>query len=300
MASPDIEQTATVSDTIVAIEEIDDGAHRRRRRDIPLTIAVVWFGLIVFVAVFADLLPLIPPNTLDGGAGRQGPTAAHWLGADSLGRDMLSRMIYGARTSLVVGLLATFLSGFVGMVLGLLAGYFRGMSETLSMGAMDILLSFPALVLAIALAAVLGAGTGNVVVAIAILALPAFARIARAETLAYSEREFVHAARTLGARHSRVILREVSPNILPTMVAYAFVIVAVAIVIEASLSFLGLGVPPDIPTWGGMISHGRAQLEAHPHISLFPAAILFLTVLALNTIGDKLRHSDDLRGGIQA
>lgn len=301
MASPETDQARgePVVD-VLTLDDIDDQPRRRRRYDIPLILAVAWFGMIVFVAVFADLLPFIEPNALDGSAGRAGPSATHWLGADGLGRDMLARMAYGARTSLIVGIVATFLSGFVGLVLGLLAGYFRGVSETLSMGAMDILLSFPALVLAIALAAVLGGSTGNVIIAIAILALPAFARISRAETLAYADREFVKAARSLGATHSRIILREISPNILPTVVAYAFVIVAVAIVVEASLSFLGLGVPPDVPTWGGMISHGRSLLEPYPHISLYPAAVLFLTVLALNTIGDKLRHRDDLRGGIQA
>ncbi|HSJ70767.1 MAG TPA: ABC transporter permease [Acidimicrobiia bacterium] len=300
MASPDTHHATDPVVEMVSLDDIDEHVTRRRRFDIPFTLAVLWFGMVVFVAIFADLLPIIAPTALDGTAGRAGPSAAHWLGADGLGRDMLSRIIYGARTSLTVGVVATFLSGFIGLVIGLLAGYFRGFSETLSMGAMDILLSFPALVLAIALAAVLGTGTGNVIIAIAILALPAFARIARAETLAYADREFVKAARSLGAKHTRILLHEISPNILPTVVAFAFVIVAVAIVVEASLSFLGLGVPPDVPTWGGMISHGRSVLDAHPHISMFPATVLFLTVLALNTIGDKLRHRDDLRGGIQA
>lgn len=300
MARPEIEHRPAVVELDVSTPEDDAVIARRRRIDIPLVLAVSWFALIVFVAVFADLLPLIDPGALDGAAGRAGPSAAHWLGADALGRDILSRIIYGARTSLIVGVVATLLSGAVGLAIGLIGGYFRGMSETLSMGAMDILLSFPALVLAIGLAAVLGAGTGNVIVAIAILALPAFARISRAETLAYANREFVQAARSLGARNSRIILREIGPNVLPTIVAYAFVIVAVAIVVEASLSFLGLGVPPDVPTWGGMISHGRSFLEAHGHITFIPAIVLFLTVLALNTIGDKLRHQEDLRGGLQA
>jgi peptide/nickel transport system permease protein len=301
MASPEIERPQTAVD----VETVDTGAAdddigRRRRIDLGFTLAVAWFGLVVAAAVFADLLPLPNPNALDATAGRAGPGAGRILGSDILGRDILSRIVYGARTSLVVGVLATALSGLVGLTLGLLGGYFRGISESLTMGAMDILLSFPALVLAIALAAVLGTGMGNVIIAIAILALPAFARISRAETLAYGNREFVKAARSLGAKHSRIILREIAPSILPTVVAYAFVIVGVAIVIEGSLSFLGLGVPPTVPTWGGMIAHGRSVLGPFPHISLFPAAAMFLTVLALNTIGDKMRHRDDLRGGIQA
>jgi peptide/nickel transport system permease protein len=254
----------------------------------------------LFTAAFAPLLAPEDPIGLKLGSRLRPPSAEHWFGTDDLGRDILSRIVYGARTSLVVGVLATALSGLVGLTLGLLGGYFRGISESLTMGAMDILLSFPALVLAIALAAVLGTGMGNVIIAIAILALPAFARISRAETLAYGNREFVKAARSLGAKHSRIILREIAPSILPTVVAYAFVIVGVAIVIEGSLSFLGLGVPPTVPTWGGMIAHGRSVLGPFPHISLFPAAAMFLTVLALNTIGDKMRHRDDLRGGIQA
>lgn len=276
------------------------GVSRKRRFDLGFTLAATWFGIIVLAALLADFLPLIEPNALDATAGRAGPSAAHWLGADMLGRDILSRIVYGARTSLIVGVMATLLSGLVGLALGLIGGYFRGLSESLTMGAMDILLSFPALVLAIALTAVLGAGLGNVIVAIAILALPAFARIARAETLAYSSREFVKAARSLGAKHTRIMLREIAPNVMPTIVAYGFVIIAVAIVVEGSLSFLGLGVPVETPTWGGMISHGRSVLEPHPHISMFPAAVMFLTVLALNTIGDKLRQRDDRKGGVEA
>jgi len=300
MASPDIEDFDPGVDMGLVETAGSEAVGRRRRFDFGFTLAATWFGLVVAAAVLADVLPLLPPNALDATAGRQGPGAAHWLGADILGRDILSRIVFGARTSLIVGVLATALSGLVGLTLGLLGGYFRGISESLTMGAMDILLSFPALVLAIALAAVLGTGTGNVIIAIAILALPAFARISRAETLAHTSREFVTAARSLGARHSRIILREVAPNILPTVIAYAFVIVAVAIVVEGSLSFLGLGVPPVVPTWGGMIAHGRSVLGPYPHISLFPAAAMFLTVLALNTIGDKMRQRDDLRGGVAA
>lgn len=293
MATPELEPlTGNVT--------VETALAPRRRFDFGFTVAFIWFSLIVLAAVLADVLPLLEPNALDATAGRQGPSAAHWLGADMLGRDILSRIVYGARTSLIVGVVATLLSGVVGLTLGLISGYFKSLTETLAMGAMDILLSFPALVLAIALTAVLGAGVGNVIVAIAILALPAFARISRAETLTYAGREFVKAARSLGAKHTRIILREITPNVLPTVAAYGFVIIAVAIVVEGSLSFLGLGVPVETPTWGGMIAHGRSVLEPHPHISFFPAAAMFLTVLALNTIGDKLRQREDRRGGVEA
>jgi peptide/nickel transport system permease protein len=302
MASSEVERAVALTE-VERAEQPDvttESVTRRRSVDLGFTLAITWFAIIVVAALLADVLPLIEPNTLDAAAGRAGPSAAHWLGADMLGRDIFSRIVYGARTSLVVGLLATLLSGFVGMTLGLLGGYYRGAAESMTMGAMDILLSFPALVLAIALTAALGAGIGNVIVAIAILALPAFARIARAETMAYADREFVKAAKSLGAKPSRVILREIAPNVLPTMVAYAFVTVAVAIVVEGSLSFLGLGVPVETPTWGGMIAHGRSVLDSASHLSMFPAAAMFLTVLALNTIGDKLRQRDSKRGGVEA
>lgn len=265
---------------------------RRRRRDWGMILGIGWIAFVIALALAADLLPLQDPLRLNSGAGRQGPTAEHWLGADQLGRDQLSRLVHGARVSLLVGFGATVISGVIGVTLGLVAGYYRRATETAVMGGIDLLLAFPALILAIALTSLLGASVRNVIIAIAILALPAFTRVARAQTLSFAQRDFVKAARSVGASNLRILVREIAPNILPTMVSYALVIAALAIVVEGALSFLGLSVSAEIPTWGGMIDAGRGDLDRAAHISLAPAAAMFLTVLAFNSVGDKLarRH----------
>jgi peptide/nickel transport system permease protein len=165
---------------------------------------------------------------------------------------------------------------------------------------MDIMLAAPALIFVIVITSMLGPGIGNVIIAISILALPAFARVARAQTLVYAERDFVKAARSLGATRRRILFLEIAPNVLPTMVAYALVTVSVAIIVEGSLSFLGLGVSPERATWGGMIANGRSYLNTAPHISLIPGAIMFITVLALNLVGDKLQRRHDEMIGFTA
>ena len=300
MPGPDVVALAHGTGDAVAAVVVDDPVSSRRRRlGLSFVLAAIEVGLVIGAAVFAEILPLQPPEAINPLSSRQGPSADHWLGTDQLGRDILSRLVYGARTSLTVAFLATLVAAVFGFVIGVISGYMRGISETLGMGAMDVLVSFPALILAIALTAVLGGGVLNVVIAIALLALPAFARIARADTLTYTEREFVQAARTLGARRTRILFREIGPNVLPTLASYGLVIVAVAIVTESSLSFLGLGVPVETPTWGGMIAQGRPELERHPHITFIPAAAMFLTVLALNTLGDRLRSRSSALGGAE-
>jgi peptide/nickel transport system permease protein len=272
---------------------VDGSTTRRSRVDIGLWVAVAWLGLVVFLAVFAGVLPLQNPKALDAAAGRSGPSLDHWLGTDQLARDQLSRIAYGARVSLVVGLGSAAVASIIGSILGLIAGYRRKFTGTVIMGWMDILLSVPALLLVIVLTSFLGPGIGNVILAISILAVPAFARVARAQTMAYAERPFVKAARGLGATTRHILSREIAPNIAPTIGAYALVTAAVAIVVEASLSFLGLGVSTEVPTWGGMITSGRSLLGTNPYISLIPAAVLFCTVLALNAIGEKLQRRYD-------
>jgi peptide/nickel transport system permease protein len=280
--TPDVTRAAT-----------DASITRRRRVDIGLWVAIGWLGLVVFLALFADVLPLQNPKALDPVAGRSGPSFDHWLGTDQLARDQLSRIAYGARVSLVVGLGSAAVASVVGSILGLIAGYRSKFAGTFIMGWMDILLSVPALLLVIVLTSFLGPGIGNVILAISILAVPAFARVARAQTMAYAERPFVKAARGLGATTRHILFREIAPNIAPTIGAYALVTAAVAIVVEASLSFLGLGVSTEVPTWGGMITSGRSLLGTNPYISLIPAAVLFCTVLALNAIGEKLQRRYD-------
>jgi peptide/nickel transport system permease protein len=268
----------------------------RTRVDIGLWLAAGWLVLITGLAIVEPLLPLQEPLALSGAA-REGPSAAHWLGTDELSRDQLSRVISGAQVSLTVGIVSALIAGVLGTLLGLVSGYYRRKTETLVMGLMDVMLAAPALIFVIVITSMLGAGIRNVIIAISVLAVPAFARVARAQTLVYAERDFVKAARSLGATRRRILFLEIAPNVLPTVVAYALVTVSVAIIVEGSLSFLGLGVSPERATWGGMISGGRSHLNTAPHISLIPGAIMFLTVLTLNALGDKLqRRHDDLIG----
>jgi peptide/nickel transport system permease protein len=272
-------------------------ARARKRRSVVTIGALAWLFVVLVAAIFADVLPLDDPLALDPTASRIGPTTTHLLGADQLGRDMLARIVFGARVSMIVGFVATSVAALVGGTAGLLAGFFRGKLETAVMACVDIMLCVPALILAITLTGFLGANLRNVIVTIAILAVPAFARVTRSKTLAVAEREFVRAARSLGASRFRIITREIAPNIIPSVLAYALVIVATAIVIEGSLSFLGMGVPPPRPTWGGLISAGTGDLEASPYISLIPAGVMFMTVLCFNMLGEELQRRFDIKRG---
>ena len=259
--------------------------------------AVAWIALVALGAIFADLLPIPSPTDIDMLGKRALPSAEHWLGNDQLGRDELSRLIYGGRISLTVGLLAPVIGVTIGGALGMLAGYFRGRLETFVVGGVDVLLAFPPLVFALALTAYLGQSILNITLVIGILGIPAFTRVARAVTLSLSEREFVTAARALGATHSRILLRELLPNVALPLVAFFLLGVAVTIVVEGALSFLGLGVPPPAPSWGSMIGEGRESLDITPWLAFMPAGVMFATVLAFNVVGDTLRALTDPRPG---
>ena len=274
------------------------GAPVRRRRVGGLFIAsLIWIALVALGAIFADLLPIPSPTDMDMLGKRALPSAEHWLGNDVLGRDVFSRLIYGGRISLTVGLLAPVIGVTIGGALGMLAGYFRGRLETFITGGVDVLLAFPPLVFALAVTAYLGQSVLNITLVIGVLGIPAFTRVARAVTLSLSEREFVTAARALGATHSRIILRELLPNVALPLVAFFLLGVAVTIVVEGALSFLGLGVPPPAPSWGSMIGEGRESLDIAPWLAFLPAGVMFLTVLAFNVVGDTLRALTDPRPG---
>ena len=269
----------------------------KRRMGAAFTLAAGWIVLVVLVAALADVLPIHSPTDIDFLSKRAPPSAEHWLGTDNLGRDELSRLIYGARISLTVGLLAPVIGVTVGGFLGLVAGYFRGRFEALVVGGVDVLLAFPPLVLALAVTAYIGQSVGNLVLVIGVLGIPAFTRVARAATLSLAQREFVVAARTLGATHARILIRELLPNVALPLLAFFLLAVAVTIVVEGALSFLGLGVPPPAPSWGIMIGEGRESLDIAPRLAFMPAAAMFLTVLAFNTVGDTLRALTDPRPG---
>ncbi len=282
----------------LSIEDVAASPVKRTRRLGPLFwAATVWMVLILAAAAFADLLPLPSPTDMDMLERRAGASAMHWLGTDGLGRDELARLIYGARISLIVGICAPVIGITVGGALGMLAGYFRGRFETLVVGSMDVLLAFPPLVFALAVTAYLGQSILNLTCILGVLGIPAFMRVARAATLTLARREFVVAAQALGATHARILLRELLPNVILPLAAFFLLGVAVTIVVEGALSFLGLGVPPPTASWGGMIGEGRESLEIAPRLAFLPAIAMFLTVLSFNLVGDTLRALTDPRQG---
>jgi peptide/nickel transport system permease protein len=270
---------------------------RSRRLGPSFWIAIGWLGFVFAVAIMAPLLPLPSPTDMDMLERRAPISAMHWLGTDGLGRDELVRLVYGARISLVVGLCAPVIGITIGGALGMLAGYFRGRFESSVVGSMDVLLAFPPLILALAVTAYLGQSIVNLTCILGVLGIPAFMRVARASTLTLAQREFVIAAQGLGASHSRILLRELLPNVALPLLAFFLLGVAVTIVVEGSLSFLGLGVPPPIASWGAMIGEGRESLEIAPRLAFLPAIAMFLTVLSFNLIGDALRALTDPRQG---
>ena len=266
---------------------------RGRRLGAAFWCAVAWIVAVLGAALLAPWLGLPSPTDMDMLATRAGPSARHWLGTDGFGRDVASRLVFGARTSLTVGLIAPLIGLFVGGAAGMLAGYFRGRFDTLVVGGVDVLLAFPPLVLALAVTAYLGQSLLNMTLILGILGIPAFTRVARATTLVFAQREFVTAARAQGATHARILLHELLPNVMLPLAAFLLVAIAVTIVVEGSLSFLGLGVPPPSPSWGSMIGEGRESLETAAWLAFTPAAVMFATVLAFNLVGDILRAMTD-------
>jgi len=279
-------------------QDVVEASERRGRRLGPLFwIAISWVIFVFAVAIFADVLPLPSPTDMDMLEKRAPFSFVHWLGTDGLGRDELSRVIYGARISLVVGICAPIIGLTLGGALGMLAGYFRGRFASLVVGSMDVLLAFPPLILALAVTAYLGQSIPNLTFVLGLLSVPAFMRVARAATLTLARREFVIAAQALGATHARILLRELLPNVMLPLFAFFLLGVAVIIVVEGALSFLGLGVPPPISSWGSMIGEGRQSLEMAPRLAFIPAIAMFLTVLSFNLVGDTLRALTDPRQG---
>lgn len=269
--------------------------HGRARSPLGWWLAWLWLGAVVLAAILAPVLPLWDPAVPDYTNVFGGITPRHWLGGDALGRDTFSRVVYGAQASLLVGICAVALGAVVGGILGMIAGYFGGRTERVLSLITDIVLAFPGLVLMIAIVAILGASLTNLILGLALLSVPTFIRLTRAATLQAVQREFVHAARAYGSRSLRIIAREIAPNVVLPVAAVAFIMIGTFIVVEGSLSFLGLGIPPPTPSWGGMIESGRTELLDYPYISLFPAAVMFLTVLSINYIGERTRKLFEFR-----
>jgi len=258
-------------------------------------LCVVWLVVLATTAIGAGWLPLADPLETDFLHRRVAPNGDFWLGTDQLGRDTLSRIIFGARVSLSVALAASLLSAFFGVIFGLPAGYFRGRLEAGVVGATDIVLAFPAIILLLLVVAYAGASLTNLVLVLGFLGIPGYTRIARATTLNFAQRDFVTAARAIGASHFRIMVRELLPNLVPPISAIVVLSMSRIIVIESTVSFLGLSLPPPAPTWGNMIAAGVSELAFHPAISFVPAGVMFITILALVVISDALRRASDLR-----
>ncbi|MFO7310960.1 MAG: ABC transporter permease [Bacillota bacterium] len=258
------------------------------------------FGLVIVTlflatAVAAPYLAPYDPNDADFFRARQGPSKDHWLGTDELGRDVLSRLLYGARISLRIGLIAVAIGVGAGVPLGLVAGYYGRGVDNLIMRLVDIMLSFPSVLLAIGLVAILGPGLNNAIIAVGVVAIPVYIRQVRASVLGVKEMEFVAAARAAGASDARIMLVHVLPQCISPILVQSSLQIASAILSAAGLGFLGLGAPADVPEWGTMLANGRQYVFSAPHLTMFPGLAIMLVVMGFNLLGDGLRDALDPR-----
>ncbi|OUN01693.1 MAG: glutathione ABC transporter permease GsiD [Firmicutes bacterium ZCTH02-B6] len=258
------------------------------------------FGLVIvtlFLAI-AVVAPYIAPydaNEADFFRARQGPSQDHWLGTDELGRDVFSRLLYGARISLRIGIIAVAIGVGAGVPLGLIAGYYGRGVDNLIMRLVDIMLSFPSILLAIGLVAILGPGLNNAIIAVGVVAVPVYIRQVRASVLGVKEMEFVAAARAAGASDARIMLIHVLPQCISPILVQSSLQIASAILSAAGLGFLGLGAPVDVPEWGTMLANGRQYVFSAPHLTMFPGLAIMLVVMGFNLLGDGLRDALDPR-----
>jgi peptide/nickel transport system permease protein len=261
---------------------------------------VVIFGLIVILilvvaAIFAPFIAPYDPYKQDRGNRLGMPNAKHLLGTDTLGRDTLSRIIYGSRTSLLVGIVTIFLAATIGMFLGLVAGYFGGMTYTIIMRFIDALMTFPMILLALTIATVLGGGLKNIILALGVSMVPRYARLMCGQVLTIKENDYVTAGRAIGASNLRIMLRHVTPNCFPPLIVLMTMMIGMAILAEAGLSFLGAGIKPPGAAWGAMVSEGYRYLLVTPILSFAPGLAIMLVVFAFNMVGDGLRDALDPR-----
>jgi ABC-type dipeptide/oligopeptide/nickel transport system permease subunit len=251
--------------------------------------------LFLFITVAADYIAPHDYDLANFAERRAAPSPEYWLGTDELGRDLLSRLLHGARFSLVVGVISVSIGLAVGIPLGLISGYFGGVLDMVIMRFMDIMLAFPSILLAILMVAVLGPSLENAMIAIGVVSIPIYARLVRSSTLAIKEEMFIEASKALGMNNLRIILVHVFPNTLAPIVVQSTLQIAVAIQAAAALGFLGLGAPPDVPEWGNMLQKGRTYIISAPHIVIFPGLAIMLVVLGFNLLGDGLRDALDPR-----
>ena len=271
-----------------------DALHRLKRNPGAIAGAVVLTTMIL-LAAFAPMIAPYDPIAQDSTAIRAAPSAKHLFGADTFGRDIFSRVLYGGRMSLPVGFVAVSITAVVGVALGLIAGYYGGRIDTIVMRWVDLMLAFPGILLAMALVAILGTSLFNLMLAVGIAAIPEYTRVVRGTVLSAREAEYVTAARVSGTRDRAIVLRHILPNVLPPVIVLATLGIAGAIILGSTLSFLGLGIKPPTPEWGNMLSDGRSMMRHQWWVSFFPGLAIMLTVLAINLLGDGLRDALDPR-----
>ncbi len=282
--------------TGTVVSEDEPTPRRKKRKSILFWAATGWVGLVVFSALFAGFLPLPDPNLPDIPNKLEPPFGEGGiLGNDGLGRDVLARLAFGARVSLQISFAAVAVGIIVGGTFGMLVGYYRGKLEAGVMALINIILAFPALVLLLYIVSVIGQSLSAITLAISFLSIPVYTRVARATTLAVSQREYVLAARALGATDTRILFREIMPNVILPVAAFGLVALGTIIVAEGSLAFLGLSVQPPDATWGSMIAEGKRHLSTTVWVALIPSIVMFLTVLSLNFVGDILRSRFDVK-----
>ena len=260
-------------------------------------VALVAGGFVLLLVVVAILAPYIVPfdaeNFFDYDTLNSPPSAKHWFGVDPLGRDIFSRLLMGSRISLTAGFVSVAVGAVIGTLLGLVAGYYGGWWDRGIMRLCDVLFAFPGILLAIAVVAILGSGMANVIIAVSIFSIPTFARLVRGNTLSLKHLTYVEAARSIGASDGTIVLRHIFPGTISAVVVYFSMRIGTSIITAASLSFLGLGAQPPTPEWGAMLNEARSEMMTAPHVAIFPAIAIFVTVLAFNLLGDGLRDALD-------
>ncbi|HEX9302540.1 MAG TPA: glutathione ABC transporter permease GsiD [Casimicrobiaceae bacterium] len=264
-----------------------------RKQPVALVAAAFVLALVVIAVLAPWLVPFDAENFFDYDSLNARPSLKHLFGVDSLGRDIFSRILMGARISLAAGFISVAVGAIVGTALGLVAGYYEGWADRVIMRLSDVLFAFPGILLAIGIVAILGGGMANVIIAVAIFSIPTFARLVRGNTLALKHLTYIEAARSIGASDGTIILRHIFPGTISAVVVYFSLRIGTSIITAASLSFLGMGAQPPTPEWGAMLDAARSDMITAPHVALFPALAIFVTVLAFNLLGDGLRDALD-------
>ena len=292
------------NETAISISGVAEAPPRvnewKRMRRVFLGRPLVVFGLVVIVifilmAILAPVIAPYDPYEPDLSAALSGPNSAHWLGTDPLGRDTLSRIIYGTRTSLMIGVIVVAIASMVGMAIGTIAGYFGGWTHTIIMRIIDAFMSFPMILLALVIAALMGSGVKNVIIALSVAMMPGYARVMCGQVLSIKENDYVLAEHSVGAGNGRIMLRHIAPNCLSPLIVMITMMLGGVVLAEAGLSFLGIGITPPTAAWGSMVNDGRQYLLTLPILSFAPGVALMLLVFAFNMVGDGLRDALDPR-----